>query len=215
MKRENENKLLLPFNWRNHSFEHIAEIADLQKGKTLDLLHVTGADPRNTDHFPLEELAEIADEMPEIDKCYRCDVCGLVENLKKDLDPELLLGEYQLRHVIQILVLAYFIKKNGYEETIFYDAYSDYRLNEVPASMILKDPRCYCLKKETEGTSPADAVAKRFFYSRAMSFSDHKPKFDYTMEEKDVRKLCRKILRSHVLETLELEEVDYTSINNS
>ena len=209
MKRENENRILLTLNKPDHSINRIREIAAMQKGKSFDLLHVTGTDPNGTDYFPLEELSEIADEMPEINKCYSCDVTSLVETLKETADPELLLAEYQVRHIVMTLVLAYWIKKKGYDEIIYYHIYSDYRLNETPASMILKDPEYFCLMKDTESTSPADLRKRSFFVSHAINFSKHRPQYDYAMEEKDVRKLCRMIKRDHFLDTLQFEEINF------
>ncbi len=212
MKSENKNRMLLTLNKPDHSINRIREIAAMQKGKSFDLLHVTGTDPNGTDYFPLEELSEIADEIPKINKCYSCDVTGLIETLKETVDPELLLAEYQVRHIVMTLILAYWIKAKGYDETIFYHIYTDHRLTEIPAKTILNDPECFCLTKEIENNSPADLYAKRFFVSQALSFSDHRPEYSYSMSEKEIRKLCRKVKRSHFLDALKFEEIDFRNI---
>jgi len=214
MKRKNEGTILLPVSKRYHSPSRIKKIISMNEGKSFDLIHFSGADPNEPDCFTTEEIKEIAAEMPEIDKCYWCDVRGLVERFKDPVDPHVLLASFQLRCIILNLALAFNIKTMGYDEIIYYSMYMDYRLTEIPASTILKDPGFYCLISEMESTAPADLAAKRFFLSRALSFSDHKPEYGYAMKEKDIKKLCRRIIRSRILKTLKPEEIDFKKSDN-
>ncbi|MBE6116548.1 MAG: hypothetical protein E7187_06985 [Erysipelotrichaceae bacterium] len=208
MIASNNEKILL----LEHNLSHITQIVNLNKGKKVDLLHIRGVDPEGKEHFLLEEACELTKEMPEINKVYICDARGLVEKFKNSVDPEQLLGGFQLRYIIQILIWAYFTKAGSYDETIFYHVYTDHRLTEIPAKTILNDPECLCLTKEIENNSPADLYAKRFFVSQALSFIDHRPEYGYAMSEKEIRKLCRKVKRSHFLDTLKFEEIDIRNI---
>lgn len=203
MKRN--NRVLLPLNRPDYTLNCIRKIIELQKGKTIDLIHFVGADPNETDYFPLEDLIELAEQFPEIDKCYRCDVREIVNGLEEMANSERLLYRYQLKHIVLIRALAYQIEAGDYDELIYYSQYCDHRLTEVPASMTLKDPECICLRKEMDNASVAE---KRFFVSNALGFDDHKPEFGYAMEEQDIKELCRRILN-----TLVIEEVDYRNIN--
>ena len=212
MNRENENIILMPINKPDYSLEHIRKIIGINEGKTIDLLHIAGVDSGESDYFPLEELSEIAAEIPAINNCYRCDVSELVESLRKTIDQKYLLADYQLRHIILILVWVLFIKKRRYAEVIYYSPYSDYRLNEIPAKTILHDPKCICLMNELERNSPGYLRVKRFFVSQTTSLIDYKPEFGYAMEEKDIIKLCRRAKRA--LKTLKFEEISIKNTDN-
>ena len=204
MKKENRDRILLPFSRHHHSLNRILAINALQPDRVIDLLYVAGIDPEEADP---SELAAIVEAVPEVDRCYRCDARGLMEDLEGPPDPELLLADLQLRYILRTLVLAHFIRMQGYEKVFYYSVHIDHRLNEIPVSLVLKDAEFHCLMKETEDASPAAKAAERFFRSQVLSLNDQRPAYGYTMKEKDIRKLCRKILRSHVLETLKLEEV--------
>ncbi|MBR2599317.1 MAG: hypothetical protein IKD84_00190 [Erysipelotrichaceae bacterium] len=206
----NNGKILL----LEHNLSHITQIADYNKGKRIDLLHIRGVDPEGREHYLLEEACRLTKEMSEINKVYICDARGLVERFKNSVDPEQLLGGFQLRYIIQILIWAYFTKAGSYVERIYYRQYIDHRLNEIPAKTILDDPDCICLMNEERNSSPADLLAIRFFVSQALKISDDLPEYGYTMNDKDIRKLCREIRQSHALETLRLEEIEYKNIDN-
>ena len=205
--RKNEGRILLPLNKFNHSLKRIREIIDLGKDKTYDLVHIIGVDPAGEDYLPLEELAAYG--MGEIDKCYICDVSVLMESLKGYLESDIVLIGYQLRQIVLTATLAKLIKNGLYDEVIYYSIFSDYRLNETPASMILEDPRCCCLINELKDNSSLALVKKRLCYSRSLSIKDGKPQYGYTMKEKDIRRICREIKRSNIFKMLKMEECDF------
>ncbi len=205
----NENTIVLQVSRHDFSLKQIRRIIGLQRGRNFDLIHFAGADPDVNDYFSLEELIELTGEIPQINRIFRCDVRGIVENLMGSIDPKQLLGDFQLRHIVQISALAYFIKMGGYRKVIFYGQYYDHRLTEIPANALLDDPECICLMNETDITSPAELYVRRIFISQAESFRNNKPEYGYAMNEKDINRLCRRIIRSHALEKLQFEKTVY------
>ena len=213
MERQNNNKILLTLSREDQGFGLIDKIIDLNDDKTFDIVYLNGIDLKGEDRFRLEELADYAAAMPQIDKCYACDISELVEILRNDIDPERLLGDYQMRHIVKTMFQAQTIINEGYDKAIYYSVYTDYRLTEIPGSMILDDAEYICLMCELEDTSPKGLAARRRI-ANAVNFVDHKPEYGYSMEEEDIRKLCRKIIQSGVLETLELVEINHNNIEN-
>ena len=206
--KKNKNTILLQVGRHDLSMNQIRSAIDLNQGKTFDLLHFTGIGPEERDSLHEEVLKEMVSETPEINRCYRCDIGMIVESFRDTVDDEQLLGSYQLRYIIMILAMAYFIKKEEYDEHIYYSLRNDHRLTEIPAGMILEDPEYICLTNELEGTSLSNLLARRFLVARAVSFINHKPEYGYTMDERVIRMICRKIIRSHLLETLQFEEIN-------
>ena len=200
-------KILLPLNQFHHGLERILRIADLEKGKRIDLLYIKGVDKKSAQYSPFAQFTEVKRESPDIGNCYVCDATEVIRILKEGMNDDVLLWDYQMRHIAFSMILAHFIEIGGYEKVIYYGIYSDYRLNELPASYPMKKGKYYCLLNEIKDETPSGKILRRHCLSQASGIIDHRPQFEYVMKEKKIRKLCRRVMNSHVLESLKLEKV--------
>ena len=210
MMMENKRRILLPFSGTRNSINqviHIIEISNLQGGIAVDLLHIRSFNSHGARYFPTDVLDRIAFHCDSFLNCYSCDGNELARFLKENADHNFPLANCQFCQTGINLTLAYFIKKMGYDETLYCGPLFDPLLCEIPALMILKDP---------EFPLWSDPILDYRFVSRKVKQRCVRNSCEgwnntNTMSADDIRELCRKILDAGILDRMVMQHIEFES----
>ena len=196
-------RLLLLFSGTRNAFNSVLRIAEMTN-KDIDLLHVNGINSHGIKGFPQDVVFDLFKRAMNIVGCYYCDASELRDYIRANGRSVVYTAQCQYCQLTLNMILAHFIKENGYERVIYCSPHFDRRLYQIPIEMILDKTEFMNWHYPIIDYGVAsEEVVQRCLLDTCSELDN-----SLTMDAENMRQFCKGMIDSGILERLTIEEAD-------